>query len=296
MGIINRSIPASCNALSVIPQPASKKRSAQRANVIVAAGPGGLAFDHTSIDKLMRTVKKSEGVTVKSSIAVGNGEKGISLDLIIEAVKQAKHKSRPISLFIRCHGRTERGELELRLNQLEWSSSRELFRRLKRTLGDHYPLSVFMTACHGGAAGIAAMDELPKGSVFVALGRRTDYVMGFDLDRFAGSIDLLPWNSSEKLLYHYLTKSLKNRITPVVACATKGFLDLGHLLVSQVGRSFSDKQQSQAHQKIDELIGKDYVDILMSKIQNARSEYDIYAVDYGPALAVVFASRDWGQA
>lgn len=276
-------------------QPTGKKDSlskisqAKQIHVIVAAGPGGYAFNHRLIDKITKTVQNAQELIVKSTISIGNGENGISLNRIIDAVKVAKQKSCPITLFLQFHGRNKQGEHEILVCDEEWDSSRELFRKLKSTLGDSYPLSIFMTSCHGGAAAVAAMSELPKGAVFVALTRSTEVVSGFDVERFASSVDHLPWDSSEKLLYHYLTKSLKNRMTPVIAYASKGYLDLGKLFIAQIGQPFTANHQAQAHQQIDDLIGKENVDALIDKIQNARSEYDILAVDYGPALAVVFA-------
>lgn len=53
-----------------------------------------------------------------------------------------------------------------------------LFQKIRKEVGDEYPLFVFMTACYGGASGQIAADELPRRATFIALSKE-DSVVGW---------------------------------------------------------------------------------------------------------------------
>jgi hypothetical protein len=278
------------SVVSITEQP-----NAQQVDVVVAVGPGGDAFGPEIIEKITKTFEKNEGQTVKSSLLVGNGTDAICIDGIIDAVKIAKKNQRPISLFINTHGKMINNEHYIDIGGNVWASSRELFKKIKSVLGDEYPypLSIFMTSCHGGGAYLAAASELPKSTTFVALCKGSETVAGSDVKSFLTKMKPSSWSSSEGLLYSYLS-TLRTRIGPVIMCGS-GFIDLDESFKNQCGRLFSNDQKAQAHQKLDDLMGKENVDMIIDKIQKASTEYSIYAKDYGSALAVVLATRDPGH-
>lgn len=268
--------------------------------VFVLAGPGGSVFGQTEIDRLSRGLKDSiaRGDSISQAFVVGDGEGPTSVERLIPPLQACRQTGQPINLFLTAHGDVEGSEHRIQLGD-SYGPTRELFEALKNTLGDDYPLSVFMTSCHGGAASGAAYEALPRGATFVALASGTDAVTGRDVKRLIAATESSAvdpkgdtWRNSETLLNLYLTTCLKNRIPPEITVAGEGRIELDSLLSHRLSKPFSAAAQQRVHDSLDELLGAPAVSKLMSQIEGTRDEFAIDAATYGPALAVALAARD----
>lgn len=251
--------------------------------VIVAAGPGGNAFNRKLIRKMEISLQEDKIIT--SFTVLGDGEQNLPIASVIGAIKAAKEKKLIINLFIQTHGEVVGEEHQLYFGD-ECTSSRRLFQEIRRELGDEYPLFIFMTACYGGAAGQIAADELPRGTTFVALSRGDSGVSGYDVEKFVNQISSNPtWYSSEKMLYSYLT-TLQNRYVPLITYAPNKPLDLEHVLESQLGRSLWELQATEVCRSLSDLMPTSETMYFIEKIKQSSSTYDFKAVEWGKALAV----------
>ncbi len=251
--------------------------------VIVAAGPGGYAWNRKLIEKIGASLHQDK--TITSFTVLGDGEQNLPIDSVIDAVKTAKVKRLAISLLVQTHG-----EVVGQKHQLDFGgksiSSRVLFQEIRRELGDEYPLFIFMTACYGGAAGEIAAEELPRGAIFVALSRGNSVVGGHDVERFVNQMSSNPsWHNSEKMLYSYLA-TLENRHVPSITYAPNRPLDLQQALQSQLGRSLSELQTTEVCHSLSDWISTSEALHLVEKIKRSSSTDDFPAVEWGKALAV----------
>lgn len=256
--------------------------------VILAASPGRMAWDHTTIDTMISSLNESK---INATI-IGNGEQNISLESIIDAIEIAKQKKNAINLIIQSHGEIKNNEHQIYLNN-KHISSRELFQQIKKELGPEYPLSIFTTACHGGTAGHIAAKELPKGAIFIALSRADTGVSGFDVERFINQgIPALSWHNSENLLYSYLV-TLNNRYIPSITFTPNNPLDLEIILNQQIGKYLSTKQKQAVCQRLSSFLPESEVIVIIEKIEKyarvpqGESPTDRFsAKELGKALAV----------
>lgn len=251
--------------------------------VIVAAGPGGYAWNRKLIEKMGASLQQDK--TITSFTVLGDGEQNLPIDSVIDAIKTAKAKKLAISLFVQTHGEVVGQKHQLNFGSKS-ISSRVLFREIRRELGDEYPLFIFMTACYGGAAGEVAAKELPKGAIFVALSRGNSVVGGLDVEKFVNQMSSNPsWYNSEKMLYSYLA-ILQNRYVPSITYAPNRPLDLQQVLQSQLGKSLSELQTTEVCHSLSDWISVSEVSRLIEKIKRSSSTDDFSAVEWGKALAV----------
>ncbi len=251
--------------------------------MIVAAGPGGHAWNRKLIEKMRSSLQKDK--TITSFTVLGDGEQNLPIDSVMSAIKTAKAKNLAISLYIQTHGKVEGKEHQLSFSD-ELISSRKLFQKIKKVLGDEYPLSIFMTACCGGAASKTAADELPRGSIFVALTRKDSVVGRRDVEAFLNQMASNPsWYNSEKMLYSYLT-TLKNRYIPLITYTPSSPLDLEKVLLSQLGKSLSSLQKTEVCERLPDSMPTAETLQFIEKIKKSKSLHAFPAVEWGKALAV----------
>ncbi len=258
-------------------------KSVSPTEVIVAAGPGGRAWNRNLIEKMMSSLQQDK--TITSCTLLGDGEQNLPIDNVISAIKKAKAKKLTISLFIQAHGEVIGHDHQLHFSD-EGISSCTLFRAIRKELGDEYPLFIFMTACYGGAAGLIAAEELPRGATFVALSGRDTPVTGSAVEEFVNQMNSNPcWCNSEKMLYSYLM-TLQTRYTPVITYAPNKPLDLEQVLANQLGESLSELQTIEVCRSLSDLMPKSEIMILIEKIKKSSSTIVFSADEWGKALAV----------
>lgn len=293
--LLARSGPPSATPIPTIR--GADQKSASTSEIIIFSGPGGTAFDRTETAKLEENLQKQK--TPVSLQLIGDGEKNVTLSELVEKLRQIKKNGRPVTLFLQAHGDIREGEHKIQISSDEWISSKVLLEALKKEVGENYPVSVFMTACHGGGATQVAEQSLPRGSVFVALAPGTESVSGFDVERLTTALSSVQvdrdgdhWLESDEFLYVYLTHALKNRIAPEFSIAGKGNWNLQNEFRGRLGKKFTDAEKTKAHEKLDPLMGNEKVEHVLQKIESAKDEYTITAMDYGPALAIALSLID----
>jgi hypothetical protein len=262
----------------------------KRSNVVLVACQGGTAFDPTHVDQARQALEQ-----FGSSVSVvGDGVKPVGKMDIVSAISNANRNDSPTTVFIMAHGFVNDGKHVLMLDQKQGLPTENLF-DLISSVSKGKPVDVFMTACHGGAA-VPSVDRLPTGSALVALAPGSETVAGSDVDRMVAGLQAIGSNaggdvSASRLLDVYLGVGLKNRIAPVMAVSGEGVHDLPREFEARVGTVFSGTEKANAHQRLDDIIGSDRVDAVMGRVTSATSEWDVYAADFGPALAISGAAQ-----
>jgi len=252
--------------------------------IVLLSGPGGHAFNHENVEKIA-TAMRSFGAEVT---VLGDGEAPVNKAQVMETLETIANKSNePVTLFITAHGDVIHGSHAIDIDGNWGLTSAELFEAISNSFGRR-PTDVFMTCCHGGAA-ILEVNRLPHGSTLVTLAPGREVASQADVDRLADNIDSGSLQAHH-LLNLYLGKALKNRIAPSLAISGQGVRDLPREFIARIGKPFPENEKIAAHSALDSILGVQHVDEIMDKISGARSEYGIYAADFGPALAVTLAS------
>ncbi len=268
---------------------------ADASTVLFIAGPGGTAFDKNDVERSAENFRKA-GARV---VTVGDGARDVSLTEIGDAAKKIEGDA---LVFLYAHGNVRSNQHEVTLTtpppptlNKPHTPTKDVFSTLTTAM-EGRKFDIFTVACHGGGAQGIANHMLPKGTVFVDLAPGAMEVAGSDATRF---LDTIPHNkqltnrfSGENLLNDYLMTDLKNRITPSLTVAGEGTYNLETILGNRLGKKFSDAEKAKAHAALDAGFGKAKVDETIHKIENEGRNSPIYAVDYGPALAVAFATHD----
>ena len=159
--------------------------------------------------------------------------------------------------------------------------SKELFDLISLKIPNK-AIDLFTPACHGGGM-LSDRDILPLGSTLVALTDKNEANHGGDfknLSEYLGGFntDLSAYN----LLQLFLSKCLKNRYHPYIGISGSREYSLDDLLKSYLSTPL-DFDFSHL-----ESIGspKEYKEIF-DKIVTSKSEWSIYAAEYGIALSII---------
>lgn len=260
--------------------------------ILLVIGPGGEAFGEKEAKIAAENFKKA-GADV---VIIGDGKKAVSLEEIAKAAAQVKGD---LTVFTYAHGEVKDGKHCIGLTEDCNTPTKDFFAQITKAR-DGKKFDVFMASCHGGAAQAAANEVLPKGSAFVDLAPGKQTVAGGDVTRFIETIaenkELSENMSGEKMLHDYLMTDLKNKIPPSIAVAGEGTYNLESVLNGKVGQKFTKEEAEKAHKTLDKAFGKEKVDAVIKKIEDAKINHGnlegIYAVDFGPAMAVAFAAHD----
>jgi len=260
----------------------------EKPTVLLIFGPGGYAFDEKDAKLAIENFKQA-GADV---VIVGDGKREVSMPEIIDSANKIKGE---LSVFVHAHGEVKVGKHCIDLSgNCDTPTSEFLSKLTKARSGKKFDM--LMASCHGGAAQATADGILPKGSVFVDLAPGSQTVASADVERFLKTVaenkELAASFSGEKMLNDYLMTDLKNRIPPSVTIAGEGTYRLESILKGRLGQKFSKEEKEKIHKTLDTEFGKEKVDGIISKIETAKSEYDINAVNFGPAMAVAFAAHD----
>jgi hypothetical protein len=114
-------------------------------------------------------------------------------------------------------------------------------------------------------------------------------VSGADVSRFYNTLPNNPcYNSNgfgaSQLLYDYLITDLKNRINPTVTIGGYGKFDLHAIFESNLELGIEHNLNGVVRSYYE----SDHVHQVANKLNDAKNEWNIYAVDYGTALALGF--------
>lgn len=260
----------------------------EKPTILLISGPGGDAFGEEEVKLATENFTKA-GANV---LVVGDGKRDVSLE---EVIKTATKIQGEMTVFLNAHGVVRNGEHHVGLTDEHNTPSNDIFKQLAKARNGK-PFDIFMTSCHGGAAQQSANKLLPKGSVLVDLAPGDQTVAGHDVKAFLKTVaenkSLASNLRGEHLLNDYLMSDLKNRIPPSLTVAGEGTYNLEGIFKARIGEQFSKEESENAHKTLDAAFGKEKVDVIIQQITSAKSEYDIGAVDFGPALAVAFAAHD----
>jgi hypothetical protein len=264
------------------------------AHSIVIAGPGGAAFNRGSISSLKKGLEHQTDPAHLT--VVGNGEEAVALADIVPSLRRAKKEGAPITLLIEAHGEVKNGKHHIQLGENNLVPTKTLFNTLKKELGNDYPLAIFMTSCHGGAA-LANANSLPRGTSVAVLAPASETVAGQDVERFTESLSKHKldnngnrWMESHELLLQYLCRGLETRIPPSIANAGDKPLDLDANLSCRLGKPFSLSDRQVARTQLRPYLAPAAVDAVLKTIEGGQVD----AKDYGAALAVMLVlNRDF---
>jgi hypothetical protein len=152
-----------------------------------------------------------------------------------------------------------------------------------------------VVSCYGGAAESAATRTLRAGSVFVAPAPGEQVVAGGDVKEFFQRLStrlVLKGNfSADNILNEYLVADLTDRIPPRITIVGQASYDLENMFRARSGTAFTKEEKERIHVQLGKYFDEKKIDAVITKIETARSEYDISAKDFGTALAITFAAN-----
>ncbi len=249
-------------------------------NVLIIAGPGGMASDKNDIE-LLRKQLEDKGAKV---FLVGDGERDISIDEIIAEVKNINGD---FTVFFSAHGENKDGHHSTFLSDAPTRTS-EIFTKIEEV--SPYRKDYFLIQCYGGSAIQDCKDIIKYGSNIVTLttGSETNtsaYIK--DFYRTLSESKVLGNDfSAFSMLQDYLTTDMQGRFVPSIANSNGMSLNLDTEMKSLLGNKFSEEQLKIIHNNMDNTLGVDRVNEVINKMENAKNEWSIYAVDYGEACTV----------
>lgn len=235
-----------------------------------------------------KTLKESLSSCKGHNVSVvGDGKSSLSLEQIGQALDNLDNAT-PLTIIYCGHGRVGENGFEFSTGENSGIKVQDMFNLIKQKRNNH-PVDFFSNACYGGAMHFAG-NLLPDNSVLVSLTDAKTVNNASDFIRFAEnfptgvSVDLTAAN----LLSLFMQTSLTNRFSPCISRSNGGMVNLDELYKAFI----------RGRQKIDNLQDKDSKGILLPstlelipKLNSAEKEYDIYAQEYGKALALVFEEK-----
>ena len=191
------------------------------------------------------------------------------------------NENQPLTVIMNTHGSIKNGYFEFLMDNNSRLSSKDLFSLISQKM-TNTPVNLFTPACHGGGI-LYDKDILPVSSTLVVLTDMNEVNHGGDFDKISGylnefDVDLSAYN----LLQLFLSKCLKNRYHPHIGIAGGVDYSLDDLLKSYISTPI-DFDSSHF-----ESLGspKEYREVF-DKIVMSKSEWSIYAAEYGMALAII---------
>jgi hypothetical protein len=258
-------------------------------NIVFVAGPGGSAFNSNSVKNYVDNLKAA-GAQVT---LVGDGESHISLAEVKEAIAV---QGGPTTVIVNAHGKLQNGEAALEFGEKDLLL-RDFLQASQDEAGQNIYLDYFIASCN--VDGIHQQINpylLHPGQIMVTLSGaniNSKFTSGFDVERFYNSLtDNKCYKKTgfgaNHLLYDYLLTDLKNRIAPSVTIGGKGEYNLDEIFKNNLGFDYKHI----IDHKLSECYQSDHFDKVLNKLSNAEHEWNIYALDYGAALAISFNALD----
>jgi hypothetical protein len=148
------------------------------------------------------------------------------------------------------------------------------------------PVSIFYTTCHSHAAH-GDTSGLPPGSSIVALS--DDTTVDTDVERWVKTLLSLNVSAASilELLLVYLTEGIRNRYSPKLEVVGVGVIRIEDLLHQHIGSAIS---RSAIHYVKGLAIDRKATRAIAGKIPASSTAWDVDALDYGRALALVLWS------
>lgn len=190
-------------------------------------------------------------------------------------------EGQPITIIMQTHGSFENDAFEFVVDKDSNISSKDLFTTIVDVIPST-PVDIFTPTCHGGGM-LFDRDILPLGSTLVTLTDKNDVNNGHDFAKIAKYIE--DYNadlSAYNLLQLYLSKCLKSRFHPHIARSNCIDLSLDDMLKLYISNPIKfDVSHYNLSGCQDE-----YKDVF-NKIVSSKSEWSIYASEYGIALSII---------
>lgn len=244
--------------------------------VILISGNGGLAFGQKEVTTFVDKLTQLDNVDLE---VVGNGEQNLTMDEISQSLDTVLPEQ-DVTIIIQSHGTMKSG-FEFCISNDFSISSKELFQMIRLKLGNK-PIDIFTDACHGGGM-LLDKEELAEGSTLVSLTSLEEPNVGIDYQNMIENFETFSGEvTAYNLLEFYLVNFLKNRHKPFIAISGQPTIyNLDKFLSSGEARNINF--DSEHFSSIGEL--PNYLNVFQ-KLQNLKSEWDIYAVDYGLAMSI----------
>ena len=244
--------------------------------VILISGAGGTAFGKKEVSTFVNKLSQIEGIELT---IVGNGEESIYIDDIIKSLDNIPQEQE-VTIIIQSHGEMK-GGFYFSLADDSTVSSKQLFQLIRNKLGEK-SIDVFTQACHGGGM-LLDKEELPEGSTLVSLTSIEEPNIGIAYGRMIDQFESLCGElTAYNILDFYLSNFLNSRSKPCIAISGQPTIyDLDAFLkTSQAKQIIFDNEH---FSKLGET--PRYLEVY-KKMQNMKSEWDIFAVDYGLAMDI----------
>ena len=249
--------------------------------VLLVVGKSDLTFQGKysfETEKLIEELQKREDIEL---VIVGDYKaENFDYEGLNNSIAQL-NEEQPLTIIMNTHGSVKDGHFEFIMDSKLNLSSQKLFSLISLKIPNK-SIDLFTPACHGGGM-LSDKDILPLGSTLVALTDENEVNHGGDFDKLSEyiggfSADLSAYN----LLQLFLSKCLKNRYHPHIGISGSREYSLDDLLKSYLSTPL-DFDFSHL-----ESIGspKEYKEIF-DKIVTSKSEWSIYAAEYGIALSII---------
>lgn len=191
------------------------------------------------------------------------------------------NSQQPLTVIVVSHGAYNNG-FEFILDDKSRMPSTSLFELIGEKVQET-PVDVFTTACHGGGM-LFDKDLLPVGSTLVGLTDAKEVNNGADFDKMWEQFE--DFNKNEitayNLLQFYLSRCLKNRFHPHIGITGNGDFSLDDLLRANLSKPLDFDSNH-----FDMLGRPDSYKAIFDKIISGKSEWSIYAIEYGIALSII---------
>ena len=233
---------------------------------------------------LKENLSKCKNVQV---FMVGDGKSDLTLEQIGQVLEKLD-KSQPLTIIYNGHGKVGGTGFEFITGENQTIKVQDMFNLIKSKRGSN-PVDFFSTACCGGAMH-DVRNLLPDKSVLVSLtdakkennaGDFMDFARNFPTET---KVEL----TASNLLNLYLQTSLVNRFSPCISKSGGMTYNLDLMLQYFIGRR---QQVADLQDKVTEGVLLPSTLEVVPKLNNAKSQWDIYAKDYGKALSVVFTEE-----
>lgn len=247
--------------------------------VVVAAGPGGTAF---SIDSV-RTVNANIAKQGTSGASRYHHASSIPMTVIDDAINALSEKAKSddkLTLFVMAHGEIRDDKFFMNLDG-EYKPSTEFFSKIGAKINK--PVNVFLTCCHGEGA-LSDAHCLPNGSTLAILSLKDSPSLGGDINLLYGSLNKASDMSAKSILLLHCTL-MQNRIPNAIYIDGKTY-QLEKSMKSRLGRPFTETEHNRIHQVLDKISTPQRINEVMRKMETAKTEWSILAVDYGMSLAI----------
>ncbi|MBL6989912.1 MAG: hypothetical protein ISR65_09040 [Bacteriovoracaceae bacterium] len=256
--------------------------------ILLIAGPGGFAYGPQEISNFKQQLVSP--LDNDQIYVIGDGNKEISIAEVTDQMTFFGQKHERFDVIIMAHGLSNKLGHSINLGHT-WEKTSKLFSSIAQVQNNR-PVNILMISCYAEASTIDAKAELPKGSIIFALSKKNEPVHYADIDRFMSAMSTNPIHSVVDLFKLYLVKGLQNRVSPTIQFIGQHSIILDHLLQSRIGSTIFSDTQDKIKLRLQQLMDASEIDYFINKLKTSRSVYDIYADEYGRALAVsLFASR-----